>query len=106
MPITINGGSRSNGGWWSNHLQNGDKNERVEIVGFFGLSADNIPDAFREMKDLALGTKCSNYFYVADINPRDDEQLTPAQRLEAVATLGKNLGLANQPHFIIEHEKK
>jgi hypothetical protein len=106
MPININGGSRSNGGWWTGHLQNAEKNERVEIIAFVGLSADNILDAFREMRDLSLGTNCSNYFYQANINPREDEHLTPAQRREAVATLGKNLGLANQPHFIVEHEKK
>ena len=106
MPININGGSRSAGGWWSAHLQNGEKNERVEVIEFVGLSANNIPDAFREMKALSLATRCTNYFYQANINPREDEHLTPAQRLEAVNALEKNLGLTGQPRFVVEHEKK
>ena len=55
---------------------------------------------------LAQGTKCQNYFYQANINPRADEHLTPAQWREAVETLGRNLGLEGQPYFVIEHEKE
>jgi hypothetical protein len=106
MPIIINGGSYSAGGWWSKHLQKAETNERVEIVGFANLSADTIPDAFREMEALAAGTRCKNYFYQANINPRADEHLTPAQRDEAIETLERNLGLTGQPRFVVEHQKE
>ena len=106
MPIIINGGSYSGGGWWSRHLQRTDTNARVEIVGFANLSAETIPDAFREMEALAAGTRCKNYFYQANINPRADEHLTPEQRDEAVDRLERNLGLAGQPRFVVEHEKE
>ena len=75
----------------------------VEIVG---LSAATLPDAFREMHALSRGTKCDNYFYQANINPRADEKLTPQQWHKAVDTLEKNLGLTGQPRFVIEHEKE
>jgi hypothetical protein len=65
-----------------------------------------MPDAFREMEAVARGTKCDNYFYQANINPREDERLTPAQWREAVDTLERNLGLTGQPRFVIEHEKE
>jgi Relaxase/Mobilisation nuclease domain len=106
MPIIINGGSYRAGGWWGKHLQNGEKNERVQVVEFLGLTAETVPTAFREMEGVAAGTKCRNYFYQANINPREDEKLTPAQWREAIDTLEKNLGLAGQPRFVIEHEKK
>jgi Relaxase/Mobilisation nuclease domain len=106
MPIIINGGSRSAGGWWAKHLQNGEKNERVQVIEVVGLSAATIPDAFREMEGISLGSKCKNYFYQANINPRADERLTPAQWREAVDTLEKNLGLTGQPRFVVEHEKE
>ena len=106
MPIIINGGSYSAGGWWSKHLQKAETNERVEVVGFDNLSADTIPDAFREMEALAAGTRCKNYFYQANINPRADEHLTPAQRDEAIETLEQNLGLTGQPRFVVEHQKE
>ena len=106
MPIIINGGSYSAGGWWSKHLQKAETNERVEVVGFDNLSAETIPEAFREMEALAAGTRCKNYFYQANINPRADEHLTPAQRNEAIETLERNLGLTGQPRFVVEHQKE
>jgi hypothetical protein len=105
MPIIIEGGSRCAGSWWSAHLQNTEKNERAQLVAVEGLSAETVPEMFREMHGMAMGSKAKNYFYQANINPRADEHLTPAQRAEAVATLGRNLGLDGQPHFVIEHEK-
>lgn len=90
MPIIINGGSYSAGGWWGKHLQNAEKNERVAIIEFSGLFAQTIPDAFRDMKEFAANTKCKNYFYQANINPRADEKLTPQQWQQAVDTLEKN----------------
>ena len=106
MPIIIEGGSRSAGWWWARHLQNTEANERAELVAVEGLSAETLPEMFREMHALAQGTKCQNYFYQANINPRADEHLTPAQWREAVETLGRNLGLEGQPYFVIEHEKE
>jgi Relaxase/Mobilisation nuclease domain len=106
MPIIINGGSNRAGGWWAKHLENGEKNERVALVEITGLTAESVPEAFREMEGIAAGTRCRNYFYQANINPREDERLTPAQWREAIDTLEKNLGLTGQPRFVIEHEKK
>jgi Relaxase/Mobilisation nuclease domain len=106
VPIIINGGSGSAGGWWAKHLQNKVKNNRADVIEFSGLSANNLPDAFREMRGLAAVTKASNYFYQANINPRADEHLTPSQWREAVDTLERNLGLTGQPRFVVEHEKR
>ena len=106
MPIIIEGGSRSAGRWWARHLQNSETNERVQLVEIAGLSAETVPGMFREMRALAQGTKCKNYFYQANINPRADEHLTPAQWRAAVETLGRNLGFEGQPYFVIEHEKE
>lgn len=106
MPIIINGGSRGAGGWWSKHLGNAETNERVEVLEYRDLSATDMREAFREMEALAVGTKCDNYFYQANINPRADEVLTPAQWREAVDTLERNLGLTGQPRFVVQHEKE
>jgi hypothetical protein len=106
MPIIIEGGSRSAGWWWAQHLQNTEKNERTELIQTVGLDSETVPELFREMHAMSLGSKTKNYFYQANINPRADEHLTPAQRRESVETLGRNLGLGGQPHFVIEHEKE
>jgi hypothetical protein len=86
MPIIIEGGSRSAGWWWARHLQNAEKNERAQLVSSDGLSAETIPEMFREMHGMALGSKAKNYFYQANINPRADEHLTAEQRREAGST--------------------
>ena len=105
MPIIINGGSRSAGGWWARHLGDTKKNARIELVELVGFSAGTMPDAFREMAGLARGTRCTNHFYQANINPRADETLTPAQWRAAVETLERNLGLVGQPRLVVQHEK-
>lgn len=106
MPIIIEGGSRSAGWWWARHLENIEKNERAQLIAIDGLSNETVPELFREMHAMSLGSaRTKNYFYQANINPRADERLTPKQRDEAIATLGRNLGLEGQPHFVVEHEK-
>jgi Relaxase/Mobilisation nuclease domain len=106
VPIIINGGSRSSGSWWSKHLGNEETNEQAQVIEYRDLSATTMRAAFYEMEALAAGTKCDNYFYQANINPRADEVLTPAQWREAVDTLERNLGLTGQPRFIVQHEKE
>jgi hypothetical protein len=105
MPIVIEGGSRSAGRWWARHLQDAEKNERVELVEIVGLSAATVPALFREMRAIALGTRCKNYFYQYNINPRGDEHLTGEQWKAAHGITLANLGLGGQPHFRVRHTK-
>jgi len=104
--MIINGGSRSNGAFFAKHLTNGEKNERVTLCEMTGLASTNVPDAFREMEAVALGTFCKNYFYHANINPREDELLTPEEWQTAADTLEKNLGLDGHSRFVVEHRKE
>ena len=105
--MIINGASRSNGAFFSRHLMRADHNERVSVVEMRGLmSAENVPDAFRELKQRAEGTACKNYFYHANLNTREDELLTPEQWAQAVNVLERELQLEGQPRFVVEHEKE
>lgn len=103
--MIINGGARKSGGFFAHHLMKAQENERVEIKEMRGLYAEDLPDAFREMQFLAAGSKAENYFYHANVNPREDEQLTPEQWEHTADTLERNLGLENHPRVIIEHTK-
>lgn len=104
--MIINGGSRCNAGFFSKHLINAEKNEHVTLTEIRGLSAKHIGSAFREMKAVASGTKCKNFFYHANINPRDDERLTPEQWGKAIDALEQKLGLEDHARFVVEHEKE
>jgi len=103
--MIINGGSRSNGEFFAKHLTNGENNERVTLCEMRNLIATSIPDAFREMEAVALATFCKNYFYHANINPRQDELLTAEQWQIAVDTLERHLGLTGTSRFVVEHFK-
>jgi phosphoheptose isomerase len=56
--MIINGGSRSNAAFFAKHLTNGEQNERVTLCEMRSLAAENVPDAFREMAAIAMGTLC------------------------------------------------
>lgn len=104
--MIINGGSRCNARFFARHLSDEDENERVTLCDIRYLAAENVTDALHEMEVVALGTLCKNYFYHANINPLDTEHLTTAQWDYAVDLLEKNLGLARNARFIVEHRKK
>lgn len=104
--MIINGGSRRNGAFFKKHLTNGEANERVTLCELRNLAATNIPDAFREMEAVAMGTLCENYFYHANINPTERETLTPEQWTIAADTLERHLGLEGHARFVVEHQKK
>jgi hypothetical protein len=107
VPLVIKSRSCRNAGFWTKHLQKADTNERVEIIGFFGLSAETIKDAFSEMRGMARASKnCDNYFSQYNINPRADEHLTEAQWDEAHALHRKNHGLDHLPYFRVRHVKR
>lgn len=105
--MIISGGARSNGKFFGKHLMKTTENEVVNVVEIRGLMyAETVPEAFREMSAMATGTRCKNFFYHANLNPRADELLTPEQWEHAVDTLEHELGLDGHSRFIVEHQKE
>jgi hypothetical protein len=92
--------------FWSKHLMRDDTNERAEVKEIKGLLAEDLPSALKEMQAIAAQSRSrGNFMYQANINPRDDEYLTPNQWKEAVDTLEKNLGLEDHQRVVVEHIK-
>jgi hypothetical protein len=105
--MIIKGNPAGSVGFWSKHLANDEKNERAEVKEIRGLLAQDLPGALREMQGVAAGSRShGNFMYQANINPRADEHLTPAQWAEAIDTLEKNLGLEGHQRVIVEHVKE
>ncbi len=103
--MVINGKSGCSGGYWAKHLLKTETNERVEIKEMRGLYAEDLPEAFREMRLLAAATKARDYFYQANLNPTADEVLTDEQWEQATDLLEHKLHLDNHPRVIVEHAK-
>lgn len=104
--MVIKGGARRAGGFFAKHLMKAEDNERVTITEMKGLYAQDLPEAFNELRALAGGSRDRDYFYHASINPREDERLTPEQWEFAVDRLEHNLGLDGHVRFQVEHEKE
>jgi hypothetical protein len=104
--MIINGGSRRNGKFFAKHLGNAQENERVTLCEIRNLAAETVAEAFREMEAIAMGTRCENYFYHANINPLSTETLTQQQWSRAIDLLEAKLCLAGNARFIVEHQKK
>lgn len=105
--MIINGKSAGSVGFWSSHLQREDTNDRAEVMEISGLLSTNLESALREMQAIAGGSRCGeNFMYQANINPRDNERLTPEQWKQAVDTLEKKLGLEGHQRVVVEHEKE
>lgn len=104
--MIIKGRSVKNRSFFGTHLLNRKDNDRVRVVEFKGLAHEDVQGAMLDMEAMAKGTRCTNYMYHADMNPRADEHLTDAQWTQAVDTLERHLGFEGQPRFVVEHEKE
>ena len=104
--MIVKGNSRSNAAFWAKHLLNAEENERVSVVEMKGLYADDVKEAFREMRLLAAGTRADKPYYIVSMNPREDERLTPEQWDIAVERLEAKLGLTDHARLQVEHEKE
>jgi hypothetical protein len=104
--VIIKGNPRCDAAFWAGHLMRTDQNESVSLSEVRGLSGSSVKTCLAELEAIAQGTRTKNGFYVASLNPRDDERLTPEQWELAADTLERQLGLDGQARFVVEHEKE
>jgi hypothetical protein len=105
--MIIKGASRRNIGFWSRHLTNDTKNDRVELIEKRGLVADNLGDMMREMqKDTRFASRCENFMYIASFNPCAHEHPTEQQWERMYEIFEQHRGIpAGQQRIVYEHEK-
>jgi hypothetical protein len=104
--VIVKGGSRSDGAFFARHLMRADTNERVTVMEMRGLTAQTVRGAFREIDAVARGARTAKPFYHASMNPDPGETLTAEQWGQAVDMLERELGLVDQPRFVVEHVKE
>lgn len=105
--MIINGGSRGKWRRFAVHLGNEKDNERVRLIEVRGMKAATIKDGFAQLQAMAdlAGAGEKEFYYHANVNPMQDEELTPEQWQFATERLRENLGLAGQPGMVVEHVK-
>jgi hypothetical protein len=100
------GGSRCNSKYFAWHLQRTDKGQTVEIGEAVGLIGQDMKDWFLQMETMSLGGNTRNFFYHLSVSPREGETFTAEQEKVAVAKALENLGLEDQPYFVVKHGGK
>lgn len=105
--MIINGASRRKWRRFAVHLGNEKDNERVRLVEVRGMKAETIKDGFAQLQEMAdmAGAGEKEFYYHANMNPKEGEELTAEQWQQASERLRENLGLTGQPGMVIEHVK-
>lgn len=103
--MLIKGNQRGHGGELAKHLQNTNDNEHIEIHAIKGFAADTIEEAFQEAESISLSTKCTQYLFSVSLSPPQDADVPVHVFEDAIERVAQNLGLENQPHVIVFHEK-
>jgi hypothetical protein len=106
--IINNAASRCNVGFWTNHLEDTEENDRAELKQIRGLGAANLEDALLEMQREAAGRpRLKNFLYHADFNPPPDKRFTEKEWERSFEIFEKERGIpAGTPRVVVEHEKQ
>ena len=105
MAIVIKGASRGNPGQMAAYILAQGKNEFSKVHEVRGTLATDPRGALVEMAAIAVGSRCQDFIYHAQINPEKDDHLTPEQWQTAVDKLEKNLRLEGHQRVVFEHVK-
>lgn len=89
----------------SAYLLKQGKNESVKFIAASNVVSLSLKDALKEMQEVASGSACDKFLYHASINPKDGENLTPAEWVKSISLLEKNLGLEGHQRAIVQHVK-
>jgi len=100
------GATRADGIKLAKHLIS-TENETVSVIAMEGVASTDLTAAIEEMRLLSVGSRGRHGLYHASINLDRCEApvLAYEQWLEAVAELGRRLGLEGHAHVVVAHVK-
>lgn len=87
------------------HLSNLEDNDHVELHKVYGCIAQDIEGALAEMYAISRATRCKKHMFSISLSPPKGETPTISDFENAVDTIAKRLGLEDQPHILVFHEK-
>ena len=87
------------------HLLNDKDNDHIEIHKISGFMANDVDGALAEIYATSRATQCSNFMFSLSLSPPKGEIVSVEDFDNAVKQAADRLGLSNQPHVILFHEK-
>lgn len=103
-PVIIKASQRSNSLELSAHLQS-DENERVTMIDTYGLNAQDIDGAIKEMMTVAAGSAATQPLFHVSISPHPDEIMTEKDWKFAWDLYTERMGLEGLQHATVGHDK-
>lgn len=103
--MILKGNQRANGRELALHLMNVDDNEHAVIHELRGFLANDLIDAFKEVKAISLGTKCQQYLFSLSLNPPQSAKVPIKEFEKVISEIEQKLGLTDLPRAIVFHEK-
>jgi hypothetical protein len=87
------------------HLLNAIDNDHVDVHRIQGFMAESVSGAFEESRQFSQSTRCKQHLFSVSFNPPKHEKVSTEQFEHAIQQCAEKMGLQNQPHVIVFHEK-
>jgi len=87
------------------HLLNTSDNDHIEVHSVNGFMADDVEGALQEIHAISRATKCRQFMFSLSLSPPQDAVVSDQDFLDAIQQATDKLGLADQPHVVVFHEK-
>ena len=103
--MIVKASQRGFAGELARHLLNTRDNDHVTVHKVVGFGCDDVKGSLLEIEAISQGTRCKQPIFQASFNPPADQNVSTKDFEKAIKVAGERLGLDNQPHVIIFHEK-
>lgn len=103
--MILKGNQRAGGGQLAAHLMNLRDNDHVTVHELRGFVSNDLHGAFNEAYAVSRGTRCKQFLFSLSLNPPETADVPVEAFEQAIASIEKRLGLADQPRAIVFHEK-
>ncbi|MBM1556249.1 AAA family ATPase [Sulfitobacter mediterraneus] len=87
------------------HLLNEADNDHVEVHSVKGFMCTDVEGALQEIQAIARGTNCKQFMFSLSLSPPEDAIVSDQDFFDAIRQSMEKLGLTEQPHVVIFHEK-
>ncbi|MCT4609246.1 MAG: relaxase/mobilization nuclease domain-containing protein [Pelagimonas sp.] len=89
----------------ADHLMNDRDNDHVEVIKIDGFMANNLYGALKEAHAISKATQCKQFLFSISLNPPEHAVVTDDDFRDAADRVANAVGLNDQPHAIVVHEK-
>lgn len=90
----------------ADHLMNDRDNDHVTLAKVDGFMADDLHGALNEAFAISKATQYKQFMFSVSLNPPGDAYVTKEEFELAAQRVAEKLGLQDQPHAIVIHEKQ